>query len=194
MNNVKSYTDKQLLGRVKSLPTFKGIPSGIWCIWVRSNEDAFNEFDDKVYIFNGDKFVFVAPCTTNAGKQGLKDFESYGQAGAAVLKSDVIVYDSHIKGMHKGKVMAFRQNKVWPYFRDSNKDNKIDEIGQPFIDKVIWANIHPATYLNESTETKKYINGWSLACLVFANRQDFNKLMNITATQKLLTNCILKEF
>jgi hypothetical protein len=194
MSNVKSYTTKQLLDRVATLKGFNGYPKDYWNIWVRSEEDAFNQFDDKVYLFKGEEFISVAPCTTNAGKQGLKDFDSYGQTGVAVLKSDVILYDSHRKGLHKGKVMAFRQDKVWPYYRDSNKDEKIDETGLVHNDKIIWANIHPATYLTESAATKQYINGWSLGCLVYANRQDFNRLMNLTVNQNALTNCVLKEF
>lgn len=192
--NVRSYTAKELLDRVRSLGSFNGIPKGYWNIWVRSQEDAFNQFDDKVYLFKGEEFVFVAPCTTHTGATGLKNYESYGATGAAVLKSDLIVYDSHYRGMHKGKVLAYRQGKVWPYYRDSNKDNKVDESGALHNDKVIYANIHPATYLEGDKTIKKLINGWSLACLVYASRKDFDRFMTLTVDQPTITNCILKEF
>lgn len=194
MSNVKSYTDKQILDRVVALPTFRGFPNDYWNVWVRSNEDAFNQFDDKVYLFKGEEFVFVAPCTTHAGKSGLKGFESYNAQGAAVLKSDTIIYQSHFRGMHKGKILAYRQNKTWPYFRDNDKDDKAEEIGREYADRVIYANIHPSSYLEGDATVKKEINGWSLACLVYAVRKDFDRMMNLTVDQFYMTNAILKEF
>ena len=47
MSNVKNYTDKQLLDRVKLMINYKDIPSGYWILGVRSNEDQANVFDDK---------------------------------------------------------------------------------------------------------------------------------------------------
>ena len=47
MSNVKNYTDKQLLDRVMSLKSFTFIPAGLWLLFVRSNEDQNNVFDDK---------------------------------------------------------------------------------------------------------------------------------------------------
>jgi len=53
MANVREYTDLQLLARVANLPNFKGFPkSGVLDVWVRSDEDEFDRFDDKVYSFD----------------------------------------------------------------------------------------------------------------------------------------------
>lgn len=191
--NVKSYTDEQLLKRVSELDTFDGFPNDYWQIWVRSNEDEFNKFDDKVYLFRGKKFISVHKCTTNAGKTGLLNFEKYNKLGVAVLKSDIIIYDSHVRGLHRGKVMSYRQNKPWPYYRDNNKDKKSDENGVEY-NNIIWANIHPATYEKGSDLEKEYINGWSLACLVRAKGTDHEDFMRLTEHQKYMTNCIIKEF
>ncbi len=84
MSNVRSYTDTELLERVFDLDTFKGFPDNYWQIWVRSNEDAFNKFDDKVYLFRGKKFVSVNKCTTNAGKTGLLNFDKNNKLGGGV--------------------------------------------------------------------------------------------------------------
>jgi len=51
MANVRSYTDEELLKKVKSLPSFKSIPKGYWILGVQSDEDKFNAFDDKFYLF-----------------------------------------------------------------------------------------------------------------------------------------------
>ena len=56
---VRSYTDKQLLDKVKSLDTFKGLPAGYWILGIRSNEDVFDTFDDKFYLYYNNVFVFI---------------------------------------------------------------------------------------------------------------------------------------
>ena len=133
MSNVKSYTDEQILQRVTQLPSFKGFPAGVLDVWVRSDEDAFDQFDDKVYTFDctGDrpKFAMVGTGTSNAGAEGLKHFDKYNRLGCAVLKGDEMVYNSHRHGLHKGKYPAYVQALGFPYFRDGDKDKQI---------KLIW--------------------------------------------------------
>lgn len=189
--SVKNYTDEQILRRVRSLPTFSGFPEGILDVWIRSDEDAFDQFDDKVYTFEcfgsekPPRFVMVCTGTTNAGAQGLKNFAKYNRLGCAVLKSDVIVYDSHKFGTHKG-YPAYRQAKGFPYFRDGDKDNRAEETGKEYHD-IILANCHKAGA--HSTR----IGGWSVACLVrnqLAQWQKWLAFMN----QRPLTVAILKEF
>ena len=65
MTNVKNYTDRQILDRVKSLKSFKGIPQGYWIVGVRSEDDAPNKYDDKFYLFNGEQFVKVVKTKKN---------------------------------------------------------------------------------------------------------------------------------
>ena len=47
--NIKSYTDKQLLDKVRLEPNFKGFPNKLWNVAIRSTEDANDSFDDKIY-------------------------------------------------------------------------------------------------------------------------------------------------
>jgi len=191
MSNVRSYSDDELLNRVKSLPSFKGFPKGVLDVWVRSNEDQFNAFDDKVYTFEcyGDLkkplFKMVCTGTSNAGEYGLKHFEEYNSKGCAILKSDIIVYDSHKYGLHKGKP-AFVQAKGFPYFRDSDRDNKCDETGPEYSD-MIGANCHRAGA--DST----IINNWSVACLVRNNLVQFLAWLKFM-DRKSLSIAIIKEF
>jgi putative chitinase len=188
---MRSFTDEEVLARVRSLPTFKGFPNGPMDVWIRSAADAFDSFDDKAFSYEcyGDtkppKFVMARSGTTNAGSYGLKRFEEYNHKGCAVLRSDVIVYDSHRYGLHKGKP-AYRQVKGFPYYRDGNRNERAEEIGDEFQD-VIFANVHRAG------ANSTVIEDWSTACLVTANLTKFLawlKWMN----KRPLTVCLLKEW
>ena len=188
---MRSFTDEEVLTRVSSLPTFKGFPNGPMDVWIRSTADVFDSFDDKAFSYEcfGDtkppKFVMARAGTTNAGSYGLKHFEEYNHLGCAVLKSDVIIYNSHAYGLHKGKP-AYRQAKGFPYFRDNNRNERAEEIGKEFED-VILANVHRAG-VNSTV-----IKNWSTACLVTANLNkflDWLKWMN----KRPLTVAILKEW
>ena len=189
---MRAFTDEEVLARVASLPTFKGFPDGPMDVWIRSAADEFDSFDDKAFTYEcyGDtkppKFIMARNGTTNAGSAGLKHFERFNRNGCAVLKSDVIVYNSHTSGRHKGKKPAYIQAKGFPYFRDTNRDQRAEETGSEFED-VIGANIHRAG------PDSKVINDWSVGCLVTANEAKFLawlKWMN----NRPLTVCILKEW
>lgn len=182
MTNVKSYTDKQLLDRVKSLPDYTHIPNDYWCIWVRSEEDGFNIFDDKRYLFKGDKFVSVTSCTTNKGANG-----------SAIIKSDQWMYDGFIYGLHKGKMKCFRQNKPFYFYRDFNKDKKTDEVGKLYFEN-IQTQWHTSTY-HEGVDVKRdKIGAWSEGCLVDNINLDYERDLKLCKAQKILTGCLIKEF
>ena len=193
-NNVRSYTDEQLLERVSEHAIgFVDFPKNYWTIGVRSNEDAFNKFDDKFYLFRSTNFVQVFQGTTNTGAKGLMDFEAYNPNGAAVLQSNRIVYDSHKRGISKGREV-YRQAKPFPYFRDSDKDNYAEEIGKLYTDKIIYAHIHDVKMGNVDAY-KEYIGGWSVACQVLNNGAEWHQYFHVhTKHQQEMTLCILKEW
>lgn len=188
---MRAFTDEEVLARVSSLPTFKGFPNGPMDVWIRSAADVFDSFDDKAFTYEcfGDskppKFIMARNGTTNAGSDGLLHFEKFNPKGCAVLKSDVIVYDSHTFGLHKKKP-AYRQTKGFPYFRDTNRDQRAEETGDEFND-IILANVHRAGV--DST----VIKNWSVGCLVTANEAKFLAWMN-WMNKRPLTVCILKEW
>ena len=188
---MRTFTDSEVLTRVSQLPTFKGFPKGPMDVWIRSAADEFDSFDDKAFTYEcyGDtktpKFIMARNGTTNAGSYGLKHFEAYNHLGCAVLKSDVIVYNSHAYGLHKGKP-AYRQARPFPYCRDNNRNDRAEELPPEYSD-IIFANVHRAGV--DST----VIKNWSTACLVTANLKkylDWLKWMN----KRPLTVCILKEW
>jgi hypothetical protein len=110
---MRAFTDKEVLDRVRGLDTFTGFPNGPMDVWIRSTADVYDSFDDKAFTYEcyGDtrkpKFIMARNGTTNAGSFYLsKQFEN--PLGCAVLKSDVIVYDSHKRGLHRGSRLMFR--------------------------------------------------------------------------------------
>lgn len=196
---VKKYTDKQLLNRAKSLPSFKGFPRGHYIIGVQSEEDTFNVFDDKFYLFNGtgdnvsdQKFIMVTSGTTNAGKNAMMTYEKYNPDGFAVTKTNEWYYGVWKYGLHRGKMPALRQIRPFLISRDGDKDTKVEE-GKS-LPVMCGINFHANTYNLETTEIRQIINGWSAGCQVVNNIPKYNRIIELTKTQKDVTYCLLKEF
>jgi hypothetical protein len=194
--NVRSYTDRELLDRTKSLPTFRGFPTGYFVIYVRSNEDAYDSFDDKKYTYyfeegmSTPRFIRVDTCTTNTGSYGLLKFSNYTKAdGAAILQGDHMVYDAFVRGKSKGR-NAYRENKAWGHYRDGNKDKKVDTVGDVIYEK-IYAHIH-RTKSRYNIINKIY--NQSVGCLVDNNIEAFEEWFKMLDGQKYLTAVILNEF
>lgn len=189
---VKDYRREQLLEKVSSLPSFKGIPEGYWLLGIQSREDKFNEFDDKMYLFNGENYIMDTTCTTNAGLTGLKNYVTYNSEGCAVIKTNEWYYELWKPGLHKGKMRALRQNKLIKYFRDWNKNEKAEEIGN-VREGIIGINFHTATY-QPGNFIIKLIGGWSTGCQVCNNTSDYYKILDYIGNQKEVTYCLIKEF
>lgn len=187
---VRQYSDRQILDRVRALPSFRGFPQKFWLVGVRSDEDAFNRFDDKFYLFKGEQFIHTWRCTTNAGTDMLNPTNPRGEA---VLKSDGIYYDSHERRLHRGKVLAYCQRIPLPLHRDADRDRRTEELGIAH-NEIVGINIHPASYIFGSRVERETIQGWSQGCQVFAIRDDFDDFMKLTDGQSVLTYCLLKEW
>ena len=193
MTNVKNYKDKQILDRVKSLKSFKGIPSGYWIVGVRSEEDAPNKYDDKFYLFNGEQFVKVVTGTTNPGTPILQGgYLKYNKVGAAVVKADEVYYDVWKFGLHQGKMPALRQVGPFIVYRDGDKDGKSEEIGAPITGSGYGINFHTCSYLEKVVGEN--IGGWSAGCQVINNTEQYYMIINLIKNQNRITYCLLKEF
>lgn len=193
MTNVKNYNDKQILDRVKSLKSFKGIPQGYWIIGVRSNEDAPNKYDDKFYLFNGEQFVKVVTGTTNPGTPILQGgFLKYNKVGAAVVKADEVYYDVWKFGLHQGKMPALKQVGNFIVYRDGDKDGKSEEIGVPITGSNYGINFHTCSYLEKVVGEN--IGGWSAGCQVVNNTEQYYMVINLIKNQNKITYCLLNEF
>jgi hypothetical protein len=191
---VRSYKDKQLLDKVKSLSNYKEIPKGYWLLGVRSNEDTPNIFDDKIYLFKGEEFVLVTSATTNPGTPTLKQFEKVNKAGAAVLKSDVWYYNLWKYGRHNGKIEALLQigNSVQVY-RDKDKDSKAEEQGE--LQKGYFGiNFHPNTYDIAADNTGATIGWFSAGCQVVNDMSKYREIIKLVKVEKFVSYCLIKEF
>ena len=191
-SNVKSYTDKQLLDMARSLPSFKGFPNNYWLLGVQSEEDKFNSFDDKFYLFKGEKFVLVTSGTTNAGKAAMFGYERYNKKGVAVIKTNEWYYDLWESGLHRGKMKALRQISPIKYYRDSNKNTKIEEMGKLY-EGIIYCNFHTNSYNRFTKIIRWVIGGWSACCQVCNNPLKYYNILMLTKKQKV-SYCLIKEF
>lgn len=201
---VRNYTDKELLARVKSLPSYKNIPKGRWLLGVRSNEDVYNTYDDKIYEFQGEEFIRVVTATTNAGAGVLKGgFKKYNKDGVAILKSDEWYYNVWSYGLHRGKMPSLKQvGRRVKVYRDGNRNRKSEEIGNF---KLGWygINYHTNTY-NFSLANLKIVNWligyWSAGCQVVNDRKKYFEQMDYykkafeDGTQIMVSYVLLQEF
>lgn len=190
---VRSFTDKELLERVKSLSSFKDIPKGYWLLGVRSKEDIANKFDDKIYLFKGEEFIIVTSATTNPGTPTLKQFEKVNKDGAGVLKSEEWYYNVWKYGKHQEKVEALLQlgAKVKVY-RDTDKDSKSEEQGK-LQEGYFGINFHPNTY-NLNGPSGSDIGWWSAGCQVVNNVDKYKIMIKLLKTEKAVSYCLINEF
>ena len=188
---VKSYASSQLLARVKSLQDYDTIPKDYWILGVRSKADLSNRFDDKFYIFQGEKFIMVTSGTTNPGVEYLTT--KMNSKGAFIIKSDMWHYDLWKNGLHKAKMKALVQNRAVIGFRDNNRNVLSEEIGS-VVSGWYGINFHASTYNVLNTIATKLIGLWSAGCQVVNDRQKYNQIIELVKNQKTITYCLLKEF
>jgi hypothetical protein len=200
MSNVKSYTDKQLIDRMKSLPSYLYVPKGMHIIVVRSEEDAPDKYDDKLYLFKGEKCMDVMSCTSNSGLYGLRYWAKWSKFGTAVIKFDEIYYNSFQKTdgkkirHHKGKMQALRQIAPLKYYRDSNKDNKIDETGR-IHEGINHTNVHTNSYKHKKGIRSWIIGKWGTGCTVVNDLTKYWEVLMVKITyNEPVTYTGLKEF
>lgn len=195
MGNVKSYTDAQLLERVESIGGTIPNQGKYLIIGVQSQEDEYDAFDDKFYVFDGNVFKMVSSGTTNTGATGLKLFkEKFNLPGAAVWKTNEFYFDLYAKGMHKGKMKALIQQKPVHYYRDSDGDDKAEEQGQLYFE-VRGFNMHGVDYDPFSEKVGFKIGGWSLGCQVWNRMGDYRNMIKATwERNKPVDYALLKEW
>ena len=190
---VRDYTTKELLERVEQLDSFSRIPNDYWILGVQSKEDLYDSFDDKFYLFKGTKFVTVTTGTTNAGTTGLMNYEKYSKDGVLVVKTDEWYYGLWVFGLHRGKMPALKQIRPIKYFRDWNKNKKVEEIGKMY-EGIRGVNFHTVTYQKAMDLIRRLIGGWSVGCQVINNVRKYFEILDLVKNQKDVTYCLIKEF
>lgn len=189
---MKNYTKQEILDRVKSLPSFKRIPVDYWLVGIRSREDKYNKFDDVFYLFKNEELILSTTGTTNAGSKGLLEFYDYNSEGCAVVKADEWYPNLWTPGLHKGKMRALKQKNPVKFFRDNNRNQKAEEIGE-VRQGLLGINFHASSYLIEDKKIE-LINGWSTGCQVVNNIKDYYQVIDTIGKQKEVSYCLLKEW
>lgn len=199
-SSVRIYTDKELIDRMKSLPSFLYVPKTPHVIVVRSSEDVPDAYDDKLYLFIGEKCVDVMSCTSNSGIYGLRNFLKWNRKGTAVIKFDEIYYNSFMKSdgkhvrHHNGKMQNLRQIAPLKYYRDSNGDNKINETGRIY-EANNSTNVHANSYKHKKGIISWAIGKWGTGCTVVNNLTKYwESLMVRIHYNQAVTYTGLKEF
>lgn len=192
--NLGSYSDKKIWDKVIELGGYIPKDNTVTIIGVQSKKDVTNKFDDMFIVYGGKYRLIVSSGTTNAGVTIQNTFKENGLSGAAVWKTNMFYKGLFEPGLHRGRMKALRQEKSIYYYRDSNKNGKCEEKGTLY-HSIINANMHGIDYDENSTKIKEYINGWSWACQVWNNMQDYYEMINIVWNiSKPVNYALLKEF
>ena len=137
-------------------------------IGMRSKDYIPNTFCDYIFLVDGDK-AYSFHATTRPGKHWLTNL--LNPKGTAVLK-DGQYKNTWRLGRHQGKYEALVQVMPVEVFRDNDRDELAESIGQ--IDRGLFGiNIHRA---NQSM-ISKLVDRWSAGCQVIADPNDFNFLI-----------------
>jgi len=198
MTTVRSYTDNELLGKVEEIGGV--IPNkgkNFLIIGVQSEEDTFDRFDDKFYVYDGRDNVLNGTGTTNPGRRNLQEFNDEKIIGAPIWKTDVWYQDLFKRGFHVGgsgnKMRALRQVKEIYFYRDSNRNKESEELGKKFHD-IINVNMHGVSYSSKSIIRNK-IGYWSAGCQVWNNMDQYRKMIKMTwERDRFVDYALLKEF
>lgn len=145
-------------------------------VGIRRGRTMTNKFDDTFVCWTTpDDFVLFG-CTTDPGAYWMLD--KLGNAkGTAVLKPGQF-FDSHKRGLHKGRYAALVQARPLTVYRDNNKD-KIYDYENPDTG-IFGINIHRANAKVKSVQ----VDNWSAGCTVIADPKDFAELMRRANRQK----------
>lgn len=199
-----TYTDKQLLDRVRDLPSFNPhrfmiLPKYL-LIGVRSMDDLPDQFDDKMYLFVGGEFKLVTSCTTHPGASILKKgWLNFSSEGAAVMKADQFYYNAYQKSdgkkvrHHNGKMQCLRQMEEMLYYRDNNNNDRSEEIGQVYKGNYS-TNVHGSNYNLYLKIRTSIIGNWSAGCQVVNDIPKYVELLNYVPLDVRVSYALLKEF
>lgn len=193
---VRNYTTAQLLAQVKKAGNYNGIPENWWILGVRSNEDTYNTYDDKFYIFRGKVCYYVLSGSTNAGAYGIQNFAKWNSKGVAHIKSNEWYLSVWKRGLHNGRMPALRQVGAFKVYRDGNKTRKLGDVP-----KDSWTteyhkglNFHANNYNLKSKVVNWIVGGWSTGCQVVNNIPGYVKFLNDSKPQEYFTYCLIDEF
>jgi hypothetical protein len=145
-------------------------------IGIRTPSRVANAFDDFIYVvYKDDDNNWVEKkyrCTTQPGTYWLNNPSRV--SGTAILVGNAQYRGVYKLALHQGKYKALCQRggpvKV---YRDSNRDNILDQEPETVTSGYFGINIHRATSSGESV----HVNKWSAGCQVIANSEDYKEFI-----------------
>lgn len=158
---------------------FQDGPYDLNIIGVRNLENHSNQYDDKLHVCylgeDGEWKEHIFQVSTDAGRYWLtkQDYKD-----CAVYKHPQQARGAYKVGLHRGKYEALIQCQPVEFWRDGNKDEKVDYGGEIY-KSIIGLNIHRSS-IYDSTEVDRY----SAGCIVFAKMEEWNQFMNLVHKQK----------
>ena len=170
-----TYVQSNLTRRKWRMPT-----DGL--VWIRTDKNLTNTFDDFVAVYKGGNCVMALPCSTTAGHYSIFKPVTYGG-----ITGTGIVMEQQVIGSHQF-ITARDWRFLWlnaPYFmqvlpidvyRDGNKDFKLDKVNRQFL--LGGFNFHRGG-------VAAFINGWSAGCLIAQDRFWFEVCKLFTHGQRI---------
>ena len=136
-----------------------GKPYNLNIIGIRSASPVVNIFNETMLVIFNDELdepqVAYFPCTTKAGKHYLKN--PLHPDGCAITAEGQYL-GAFIKRKHRGKYNALCQDRAIDYYRDGNKNDQHELLGQKIRGK-IGLNIHREAINRVSQKIGKYSAG-----------------------------------
>lgn len=193
--DVRSYKDSEIFERLKKVTSFNRTDSIPLFVFIQANENKWNTFNDKVYLYDKDnKFINVTSCTTKAGNT-LKRHKN--PRGTWVYKTDEFYPYAYRFGLHNGKMECMRQIVPFKGYRDKDNDMIADQEGVLF-EEIANTNYHTITYedLSKSKKTSDVVGNWSEGCCVANNVSEYYKQIQFikNTPKKMADMAILKEW
>lgn len=141
---------------------------------VRSKDMTANSFNDVVgvlYRIGTDWILRKWDASTDAGTY--YRLNPMNANGCAIVAPGQ--YPSAFKiGYHKGQYKALVQNKPLLLYRDADRDNELEYVGEPSWE-MAGINLHRA---NANVKSKQ-VDRFSAGCTVIADPGDFTELLNL---------------
>lgn len=171
-NEVKSWPDILQSVHKHNFRVFTG-PYNMNIVGVRNANGTPNLFDDKIYVVYQDQDLnWICEgydATTDAGLYFMN--KPMRASGTAVLIDPYQYRGVFMLGRHKNVYPCLIQSKPMAVWRDSNKNDIIDEFK---IGSATAIQIHRAS----SRWKSQKINNWSAGCQVIADPKMFESFMN----------------
>jgi hypothetical protein len=151
-------------------------------VWIRTDENLTNSFDDFCIMVINSKIEYVCKATTTAGDHYIfNPITSGGITGTAITAPQQIVESHEFTTSKDWKTLwlgmpYFKQIKPLDIYRDWNKDRKIDSLKKTF--GIYGINLHQMGIGN-------FINNWSAGCNG-TSKTDWNKIIQyFTAGERI---------